>query len=208
MLGLIIKDFIQLRRIMKAFIGIAVLYILLSLLQKSNGLLVTLGIIMCTLSGVNSLAMDQQSKWDEYALTLPFDRTKLVVAKYVMLVVLAVTASIVTMLIEACAFGVGMNVLEVGATVFFSSLTGVSILLPALYKFGIEKGRYILMALVMIPFAVMLLLDNMGQSIPTEFLTRVMESIDRAPWLLVAGIAALVMVSMLISVIICKKKEY
>ncbi len=57
MLGLIIKDFLQLKRILKALLGLCILYTLIAFAQDSPDMLVTFSVIICTISCMNSLML-------------------------------------------------------------------------------------------------------------------------------------------------------
>lgn len=208
MLGLIIKDFIQLKRILKTLVGIAIIYTVLAFLQGSSEMFATLGIMICVISCINSLALDEHSKWNQYALTLPFTRTHLVVSKYIMAFILASGMTIVCMLVELAVSQSFIKVLEVGVGSIVGSIISVTLLLPFIYKFGIERGRYVLMAVVMFPFVLALLGKEAGIEISVPFLAGMVQTIEHAPWILAVGAILFAACSLLISIWICKKKEY
>ena len=211
MIGLILKDLIQMKRILKTLAGLALIYILIAFFQGSSEIVITLSVVVCVITGVNTLALDEQSKWNQYALTLPFDRASLVIGKYIMLFIMACISSAAVMLLELCinrmAGGIS-DLLVVGLGAFMGSLISTSLLLPFMYKFGIERGRYVLMAVVMIPFLLALLGEKAGITLTVPALDNAAQFVNRNPWILLVMALAFVMVSMLISVMICKKKEY
>ena len=81
MIGLIVKDLIQMKRMLKTFVAIMLLYVVLGAVQGSSAIVGTLGVMICVMAGLSSLSMDEHGKWNQYALTLPYSRTQLVVAK-------------------------------------------------------------------------------------------------------------------------------
>lgn len=211
MIGLIIKDLIQMKRIFKTLAGLALLYILIAFLQGSSEIVVTLSVVVCVITGINSLAMDEQTKWNQYALTLPFDRASLVIAKYVMLIIMSCISSAAVMILELCITKMSGGIsalLVVGGIALIGSLLSMSLVLPFIYKFGIERGRYVLMAVVMIPFIFAILGEKAGISISAPALGNAAQFLDRNPWVLLIFALLCVVVSMGISVRICKKKEY
>lgn len=211
MIGLIIKDFIQMKRLLKALAGLTILYVLLAFLQGSSELVVTLSVMVCVITGINSVSVDEYSKWNQYALTLPFDRASLVIAKYVMLFIISGISAFAVMLLEVCInkmSGGFLALMAVGGVSFTGSLISMSLMLPFIYKFGIERGRYILMAVIMIPFLAAVLAGKTGVSIEIPAVEDIIQFLDRYPWTIIPLTLVCVIVSMLISVLICKKKEY
>lgn len=211
MIGLILKDLIQMKRIIKTLAGLALLYVLIAFFQGSSEIVVSLSVMVCVITGINSLGTDEQSKWNQYALTLPFDRASLVIAKYIMLLIMSCISAVAVMLLELCisrmAGGIS-TLLVVGGVSFIGSLLSMSLMLPLIYKFGIEGGRYVLMAVVMIPFIIAILGERAGVKLSAQALSNATQFFDRNPWILVIIAFACVIVSMLLSVAICKKKEY
>lgn len=210
MTGLILKDLIQMKRILKTLVGLMILYIAIAVVQDSSEILVSLSVVICVITGINTLALDEQSKWNQYALVLPFSRASLVLGKYIMLFIMAVISAAVVMAVEGCIIG-GASltaVAEVGLLSLLGSMFAMSLVMPFIYKFGIERGRYVLMAIVMIPFLVALIGKESGIPLPVSFIDNVFKTIEHNPWILVVLAILFVLCSLLISVQICKKKEY
>lgn len=208
MLGLILKDFIQMKRILKTLAGLMVLYMILALQQDSSELLITLGVVVCIIICINTLSMDERGKWNEYALTLPFTRSQLVISKYIMTCIMALIMALMAMIVEFFLSGELLAILETGVAAAVSSLLGVALVLPFLYKFGIERGRYVLMIVVMAPFVLAVVLQRTGANMSASFWSDLAQKIEHAPWILVVAIILMFACSMMISILICKKKEY
>ena len=54
-----------------------------------------------------------------------------------------------------------------------ASIVGVavvllSILIPLIYKFGVEKSRFMMMAIILVPMIIAILLSNLGLKFPTD----------------------------------------
>ncbi len=84
----------------------------------------------------------------------------------------------------------------------------ISLVLPFIYRFGAEKGRLVLMAVVLVPFVIYVLMENMELHVQAEAIGKFFQALDKAPWLLFVAAAVLVLGSIFISIQICKKKEY
>lgn len=211
MIGLILKDLIQMKRLIKTLGGLVVMYIVLAFLQGSSEIFITWSVVVCVVTAINSLAMDERSKWDQYALTLPFDRESLVMGKYIMLVMMSAVSAFAVLLLEwgiSCVNGRTPELFLVGVGAFVGSLLSMSLMFPFIYKFGIERGRYILMAAVMIPVILVILGERAGIVLSSPVLGNAAQFVDRNPWVLLVIALGCTAVSMMISILICRKKEY
>ena len=209
MIGLIVKDLIQMKRMLKTFVAIMLLYVVLGAVQGSSAIVGTLGVMICVMAGLSSLSMDEHGKWNQYALTLPYSRTQLVVAKYMMLSLLAGIMAVFTMAADVIiGRGISSSTAETGLVVIIGSLFTVALELPFMYKFGIERGRYIILAVFLTPFLLTMIADNAGISFSAPSIVGVIQFIEQNPWILVLFLGAWVVCSMMLSIQICKRKEY
>ncbi|MBR3762604.1 MAG: ABC-2 transporter permease [Lachnospiraceae bacterium] len=209
MIGLIVKDLIQMKRMLKTFVAIMLLYVVLGAVQGSSAIVGTLGVMICVMAGLSSLSMDEHGKWNQYALTLPYSRTQLVVAKYMMLSLLAGIMAVFTMVADIIiGRGISSSTAENGLVVIIGSLFTVALELPFMYKFGIERGRYIMLAVFLTPFVLAMIADKADITFSVPFIMGVIQFIEHNPWILVLLLGAWVVGSMMLSIQICKRKEY
>lgn len=94
------------------------------------------------------LTQDSNSRWEEYAMALPYSRVQLVTAKYLVGLLLAG----VTLLLVLTCQGLRMHLagtfqwpvlLLMGSGLTLAALLPLSLCLPLLYFFGIEKGQLV-----------------------------------------------------------------
>ena len=94
------------------------------------------------------LSYDSKSRWEEYAMALPYSRVQLVTAKYLMGLLLAGG----TLLLELTCQGLRMHLagtfqwpvlLLMGSGLTLVALLPSSLCLPLLYFFGVEKGQLV-----------------------------------------------------------------
>ena len=209
MIGLIAKDMIQMKRMLKTFAAIMLLYVVLGAVQGSSGIVVTLGVMICVMAGLSSLSMDEHGKWNQYALTLPYSRSQLVVAKYMMLSLLAGIMAAFTMVADVViGRGISSSTAETGLVVIVGSLFTIALELPFMYKFGIERGRYIMLAVFLTPFVLAMIADKADITFSVPSIMGVIQFIEYNPWILVLLLGAWVVGSMMLSIQICKRKEY
>ena len=159
MTGLILKDLLILRKALRSFLSVMVIYAALALagvwpVEVLSGLMVT----MVGILPMNVFAYDKQAKWDTYGLALPVGRTKTVAARYVCVLLLCLLSVGLTTIFGVVLYAAGH--LEEPDTYVVSyavcALLGLvtnAILLPLLYKFGPERARIMLIGFMGVIFA-------------------------------------------------------
>ena len=146
MKGLLLKDWYMMKKYCRYYLFVSIGFIILSTMSSGNMFFVFYPCLLCGMIPVNLLGYDERSRWTEYVGTLPYTKTQIVSAKYLiglftqiaMLTVICITQG-VKMGIEGNfilkEFLVLMMLLLVMASVA-SLLT-----LPFIFKYGVEKGR-------------------------------------------------------------------
>lgn len=174
MIGLLIKDFYSLRQYSKTVLILLAFFALISTMVDNPAVFMEGFIIYMSLTmTITSFSYDALAKWDRYALSMPVGRKEVVASKYLLSVILCLGGAIVSFLISAAVLkfnpveGFGMReqiYLTVGiiGTAFFFS----GILLPMIYKIGIEKARFLLVVVFGAPMAVLLVLSRLGVTMP------------------------------------------
>lgn len=215
MTGLIWKDFLILRKVLRAYALFLLFYLLLSVLGAFDLSFVLSFIqVVILVLPLSTFSYDEYARWDRYATTLPLSRQKLVSARYGF-----------TLLLLLCAAAFG------GAACVFSSLldqtpgdilattlvclgTGifiVDVMLPLCYKLGPERARPFLFAIVLLPLIVLFAADKLDLLSGLD-----LSWLDHMPTTSLVGMLALVplaglagmAVSYLISCRIVEKKEF
>ena len=154
---------------------------------------------------------DEAGQWYRYAFSLPIPRRTLVLSKYVLgflvalggLVVSAIGNLVVLSLtnwensLESWLIIVGF--LEIG-------MIFLSIIIPVLFQFGVEKGRFLVVVIAVVPSLLIAMLGSLlktsGVPMPSaEVLQAILYSSPLFTF-------AVFLISFRISVRICQKKEY
>ena len=147
MTGLILKDFLILRKTLRSYLLILVVYAGIAFSGAwSADIVGVLMVVMVMMLPMNVFAYDKQCQWDTYGLALPVGRTKTVAARYLCVLLLCLFSVILTVIAGVGLYAAGR--LEDPATFMVScaamGLMAVlmnAILLPFLYKFGSERAR-------------------------------------------------------------------
>ena len=154
MTGLMLKDFLILRKNMRTYLLFIILYGGLAATGVWSPEFVGGFIMVLTaMLPMNVFAYDKQAKWDTYGLALPVGRTKTVCARYAVVVLLCLASIVIEVAIGIVMIAIGK--LEEPAdyllTCVICGLIAVlmnAVLLPFLYKFGPEQARIALFVLM------------------------------------------------------------
>lgn len=109
-------------------------------------------------------SIDENSKWDRFACSMPLKRTTIVGGRYLFLALALLVFAVFSVLLGlamALVKGYTDRLPEIMATVGVSCLVFLfanSIAAPIVYKFGPEKSRFAIMFIFMLPFLGVILL--------------------------------------------------
>lgn len=147
MTGLILKDFLILRKTLRSYLFMLVVYVGIAFTGVwSADIVGVLMVVMVVMLPMNVFAYDKQAKWDTYGLALPVGRTKTVAARYVCVLLLCLLSVGLTAILGMMLYAAG-RVEEPVEFLVSCSVTGLmavlvnAIMLPLLYKFGPERAR-------------------------------------------------------------------
>ncbi|MGN9163766.1 ABC-2 transporter permease [Tissierellaceae bacterium HCP3S3_D8] len=206
MKGLIIKDILNLKRNLKITL---LMFIIFSSISYSSGdpsySIGMISFIFTTMS-ITSMAYDELVKWDNYALTMPISRKNIVLSKYILSIIFSASSIVISTIISYIFIlpksGMkGSELLLVSYTLFMLSMLFVSIILPLIYKFGVEKSRILMVGVMAVPFAMAFFLKDVGTIMPTE--SQLMMILKASPLVLIT----VVLLSSWISCNIYKNKD-
>ncbi|GAB6107355.1 ABC-2 transporter permease [Fusibacter bizertensis] len=201
--GLIYKDMINLKAQARVMVLLIVVYAVIAVSSGSTVMLCAMMSILSAMMPLTAMAYDEKSKWDKYAMTMPVSRRDLVLSKYwlgggfllLTFVINVVFNLIVGIMVTDEIFLVSLALLAAG--VWFMSLT-----LPLVFKFGVEKGRTAMFILIALPTIVAVLFSKLNLPMPSESFWKMLP-------IVIAVTSVLVLVlSMLISISIYQKKEF
>ena len=156
MIGLILKDVFNLKKYVKQ-IGLSVVVFGLFAVQLKNpAYLIGMISMMCSMLVITSMSYDESTKWDKYALTMPILKKDIVLSKYILLVLLVgagtVFSGIISMIMsEIMQIQKPEEILLISGAVALIMLLIFSVLMPLLLKYGVEKARILIFAIVGLP---------------------------------------------------------
>lgn len=212
MKGLLLKDIYNLKRLGKQYAVMCAAMLVWSGCMKNYSMFSMMTILSGVMSVLSSFSFDETAHFEKYALTLPITKKNLVQAKYVLLLLLLAAGFLVGMLgsillsliLERRIFELPEQIAG-AASVACIFLLAFSLMIPIVFKMGVEKGRMLLVGIYMGIFV----LFWGGFSMMKTFGIQISES-DISKFMAAAAIAVVVFffISYRVSVKIMEKKEW
>ena len=203
MKGIVVKDLLTLKSSMKTVILIVVLFGVMGA-KSGSAYMSTFASVYAAILPMTCMAFDERSRFNRYAVVMPVNLRDIVLSKYVVGLILAVAATVVATVMTVLAGG------SIGETVAASIAIPMvyhSILLPLMFKFGVEKSRIIILAGVVVPAVGISFLEESGR---LNGAINALGSVQVSSALTYAAVVLIVMytASVLISLAVCRNKEW
>lgn len=208
MWGLIKKDMYLMKSNIKKMAIIFVTYIVLAIQGTfdSDVILPIMGMILL----MTTFSYDDYNNWNAFAISLPSGKKNIVKAKYA-LVLMMIVISFVLSLIVSSLIAISkdnFNLFDCASSIFGSILGVVLIIIilyPLIFKYGVEKGKIALFAVI---FGGALVVSLAAMFISTNPLKPVFEFLDNHMILLPLIVLLLLFISYKVSEKIFMKREF
>ena len=143
MIGLLKKDLYVADKTSRLLLVLALVF---SMVRAMGSFGSTYAMMLALMIPLNSIAYDERSKWDRYAAMLPYKMWQMVWSKYLLAYLFTLLAGAIIVLGAVVRGRITgsldwMETLEMTILVGISALFCTALGLPALYRFGSEKGR-------------------------------------------------------------------
>lgn len=146
MKGLLLKDWYMMKKYCRHHLLVGIGFAALSLLSSGNMFFAFYSCLLYGMIPINLIGYDERSHWIEYSGTLPYTKTQIVSAKYLIGLFVQIAMLIVVCAVQGVKMSINGNfalnsfiilmLLILTATIFTSSIA-----LPLIFKLGVEKGR-------------------------------------------------------------------
>lgn len=212
MKGLLIKDF----KLMKGQRNFLLMIIAISIgsafAMEDLTFLVGYMTALCSMFTLSSISYDEFENGNAFLFSLPITRKSYVAEKYTFALIVSGVSWVFSTVIATIAGGGNADVIMAALLIFAVLLLFLAIMLPVQLKFGGEKGRIVMFAvigvIVLIGFFINEIAD-LFQIDPMELMNR-LSSMSKGMLTIIAfGIVMFgLLVSYGVSVAIMKKKEF
>ena len=207
MKGLLLKDWYMMKKYCRYYLFVSIGFIILSMISSGNMFFVFYPCLLAGTVPVNLLGYDERSRWTEYVGTLPYTKTQIVSAKYLIGLFTQIAMLIVICIAQGVKMGIdGTFVLKEFLVLMMLLLVMASVAssltLPFIFKYGVEKGRsayYVMIGVVCAGsiIATSIFKEGLQNEIPLNSVL---------PIACIVGVAIYV-ISWYLSVVFYKKKE-
>ena len=203
MIGLIIKDLMNLKKLSKYYLLILAFYFIIGIAGGDQNMFGVMLIMLAVMIPMTALSYDEKNKWERYALTMPLTRGTLVLSKYILGLIFLITALVLSLLSNTVFSDVILfENLMINLTTLSVGIIMMSFIFPILLKYGVEKGRILMMIVIFAPTALIVMLSKLGISVPDT------GKIEMFLKFLPVVALAFYVVSIFVSMSIYKKKEF
>lgn len=206
MKGLLTKDFYMLKKHGIVFLGISVLFFVMSITTVQSMYFSYYSIAMISIFPITILAYDEAYKWNKYEAILPISRAIAVCEKYMLLIILVFPAILIECLIFRFAIGFSTDeILSLASLMLFCGLIAPIIIFPVTFRFGYTKGRLINILIIAILSATITIVNMKNISGGTMIEGKFTPMGDAFLFAFIAVV--LFIISLICSIVLYKKRE-
>lgn len=166
MKALLLKDYYLLRRLIKLYGIMMAVYAVIAIFVKNFGFVSGVNASLFTIMPLTTLNIDASCHWNGFAIASPASRKNIALEKYALAVIIWGIGMAVTLF-----FGVTFHFIDkeiVGWDEIAGTLVAQTVLLffdnavavPAAFKFGPEKGRYVMMGGLVVPLLLLVAVSD------------------------------------------------
>lgn len=164
MKALLLADLYIIRKYTRAFLAMVVLFLGVSAFETGETFLLVYPVLMASILSTSVLSYNERFHWDSYCDTLPISRAQVVSEKYLLSLLMTGTVFILTALLELRLLYTGalsredyfMTLDMLAVLAFFAP----SLMLPIIFKLGMEKGRMAYYIIFGVAFAITVFLPE------------------------------------------------
>ncbi len=202
MKGLLKKDLYESVTTLRSVFLILLVFGGVACLSPKSAMFLPYFVVLPGAAATSLINVEEKTGWMLYGGAFPFRRRVFIAEKYLYcLISVAVGALLVTLIYFSYELrGAGsVNLAEIFFQYLGIGLFAPALLLPCAYKFGAEKGRYIVMAIIIV--TIVFVMNR------TDSRTVSLFPVDVPAWTFVLAAAALLFISFLVTVKIYDAKE-
>lgn len=214
MSGLILKDIFAMKRQFRVVGLISILYLGIGVMSNNSSFLLYLVFFFNIALVLAAFSYDEKPGFEKYARVFPVSYKTLVLTRYVETIIINVVSTAVVIPFSIYVEKSGKGTDEIVSACMAAVSVGMillAILFPIIYKYGIEKGRIMIFAIVFIPVFGFAFLSKMNINFDLNKImtnSAVIYTIEHA--YIIAPVVAVIFltISYFVSVRITARKEY
>ena len=142
MRALLQKDWIVLKKYFKMYMLIVALFLCAGTINAKDEFFVIFPLVMSAILTMALISYDERFRWDSYCAAMPISRRLFVSEKYLIDLIMAAIIFIPCVIGLASRHGLNSNEFSTVLLVMLgAALLMPAIMLPIIFKLGVEKGR-------------------------------------------------------------------
>ena len=202
MKGLIIKDLTVLKSSIKTVFIIVVLFAFMGI-KSGSAYMTTFASVYAAILPMTCMAYDERSRFNRYAVAMPISPRDIALSKYITGLILAAATAIALVIALFTKEPIG----ETAAGCMLIPVFYHTFMLPVMFKFGVEKSRLMVLIGVVIPAVGITFMEEAGM---LDAFMQKLSTTDEAVVMSVvfAVMAVLYLLSAVLSISICKNREW
>ena len=205
MKGLFYKDILMLTRSFKAYLLMALFFIVLGTIRPNNSFWAVYGSFFFVTLISSLMAVDEQSRWLSYCDIMPLRRRDIINERYLLTLILTAVLNVLFLILSMIFRSADRATVLVSSGMMLAlSMLASAISLPINVKFGTAKGQMVRMAVIIVMVGCGMFIINYAGVIIEKLLQ------VKAPVLLAGAAAAIILIfalSWLLSIRIYEKKN-
>jgi len=216
MKGLILKDLLFIKNAWK---NLGITYIsslILSVILNNYLPAICILPLMLTSSGINAFQTDEFYLTESYSLTLPIDREKMVLSRYLftfILLLISLFIGFITYIIIYIVLRPSINSLNISMMSELIVISFLAILFnlfmyPIIYKYGCDKSKYVMTTILMILMCIMAFIFNIIDISSIDFYSIISYLTTYGIIIIPIVMIFIVWISYILSVKFFKKNDY
>ena len=203
MKGLVLKDLMVLKSTMKTVLVILVAFGIMGSMG-GNSFMTTFASVYAAILPMTCMAYDERSRFNRYAVAMPISPRDIALSKYITGLILAAAATAIALVI---ALFTKVPIGETAAGCMLIPVFYHTLMLPVMFKFGVEKSRLMVLIGVVIPAVGISFMEEAGM---LDAFMQKLSTTDEAVVMSIvfAVMAVLNLLSAVLSISICKNREW
>lgn len=165
MSGLVLKDLLVLKKYAKTYLLLFVLFGFISFAGGNSAFMVGIVCMFSAMLPITAMSYDERAHFDKYALSMGVTRTQLVLSKYILCASAVLCGGALVLGFELLMGEIFLESLLVTLCIMAVSMLLAGVLLPIMFKCGVEKGRIYMMVVLLAPTVVIMLLGNFAKQL-------------------------------------------
>ncbi len=147
MKGLLLKDLYNIRKQAWWYLSMILLFCLLSVTVQNIAFAGTIGVLVTVSVPLIAIGYEENDSWQKFVVASGRDIKTIVAEKYLLGIICAVTGFVAYAVVYLLSERTSLTDLFVP---LFMQITVLSVMLPTVFKFGVDKGRVYMIAVILI----------------------------------------------------------